>query len=152
MKMASVGQTEAEELQRDGTSTAHRLSQVYTTDRPHRRLAVRSPRCPGPPVVETSMSCADRDTYSMNALTLTPGIAPTELLERRQWVTWRMEPADGKPTKIPYAPATGHKASTTDPSTWDTYERAVRAAASRGHAGIGFVFSAEDPYVGIDLD
>lgn len=88
----------------------------------------------------------------MSAVLTGPGTIPAELLDLPQWVTWRMELADGKPTKVPYSPATGHKASTTDPGTWGSYEQAVWAAASRGHAGVGFVFSADDPYVGVDLD
>ncbi len=35
----------------------------------------------------------------------------------RQWLCWRLEERDGKPTKIPYSPLTGSKASITDPKT-----------------------------------
>lgn len=84
---------------------------------------------------------------------------PNELITRPQWLTWRYE-LEGKPvqkgtegaTKVPYNARTGHKASSTNPNTWATYDVAVRAAKQRGHAGVGYVFSADDPYAGIDLD
>jgi putative DNA primase/helicase len=38
------------------------------------------------------------------------------------------------------------------PESWSTYEEAVRVAKEHGHDGVGFVFTEEDPYAGIDLD
>jgi len=80
-------------------------------------------------------------------------VIPAELLERRQWVVWRRELRDGKPTKVPYRagdPAT--KASSTDPSTWSDYQTAAQVA-DFGHAdGVGYVFAKDDPFVGVDLD
>ena len=49
----------------------------------------------------------------------------------------------------PLAARTGSPASTADSSTWGTFER---VADFRGADGIGFVFTEDDPYVGIDLD
>lgn len=79
------------------------------------------------------------------------GTIPTELRELPQWVLWRHEQRDGKRTKVPYqAAAPARQASTTDPSTWATFEQAL---AARGRAdGVGLVFSPDDPYAGIDLD
>jgi primase-polymerase (primpol)-like protein len=89
---------------------------------------------------------------------------PAELRERRQWVVWRSETRDGKPTKVPYVArpplnrgaASGTRrcwrASTTDPSTWRSFTEAVTLTRDGGWDGIGFVFSADDPYVGVDLD
>jgi putative DNA primase/helicase len=75
---------------------------------------------------------------------------PAELRERDQWVLWRHEQREGKPTKVPHR-VDGHgRASTTDADTWSTFADAV--LASEGADGIGYVFSAEDPYVGVDLD
>lgn len=77
---------------------------------------------------------------------------PIELKERKQWICWRYEKVQGreKPTKIPYDPITGFKAKSTDPRTWTDFET---AKANMGRfSGIGFVFSKDDPYVGIDLD
>jgi len=77
---------------------------------------------------------------------------PAELRDRPQWVCWRMENRDGKPTKIPFTPATGKPASSTDPATWATFPEAVSAHERGGFSGIGFVFSKEDPFAGVDLD
>lgn len=77
---------------------------------------------------------------------------PKELKERKQWICWKyqVKPGRSKPTKIPYNPATGMPASTMDASTWVDFETASRSAGK--YSGIGFVFTKDDPYVGIDLD
>lgn len=77
---------------------------------------------------------------------------PKELQERKQWICWKYEnrPGRAKPTKVPYNPVTGFKASTMDPSTWTDFETAKSQMGK--YSGIGFVFTKEDPYVGIDLD
>jgi len=59
---------------------------------------------------------------------------------------------DGKPTKIPYSPLTGEKASSTNPETWAYYPEALEAYKERGYGGIGFVFTPEDDLCGVDLD
>jgi len=74
---------------------------------------------------------------------------PLELRERPQWVLWRTEDRDGKPTKVPCR-TDGRRASSTDANTWTTFDAAL--AASSEADGVGFVFSKDDPYVGIDLD
>jgi len=77
---------------------------------------------------------------------------PAELRERHQWVIWRRETRDGKTTKVPYqANDPSRRASTTDPATWSSYEDAEAASVLDGD-GIGYVFTDDDPYVGIDLD
>lgn len=78
--------------------------------------------------------------------------AQTNIRDLRQWVCWRSEERDGKLTKIPYSPLTGGKASSTNPDTWAGYSEAVRAYEERGYDGIGFVFTKEDDFVGVDLD
>jgi primase-polymerase (primpol)-like protein len=84
---------------------------------------------------------------------LTPEIVPTALRERAQWVCWRTELRDGKETKIPINPTTGQKAKTDDPATWSGFETALEYWRDTDRVeGIGFVFSADDPLVGIDLD
>jgi hypothetical protein len=70
----------------------------------------------------------------------------------RQWLCWRIEEREGKPTKVPYSPLTGEKASTTNPETWAGYSEAVEAHREHGNGGIGFVFSEDDPFCGVDLD
>jgi len=74
---------------------------------------------------------------------------PEELKELNQWVSWRYEGRDDKLTKVPYTPQ-GRRASSTDPTTWSAFSEAL--GASQDHDGIGFVFSEDDPYAGIDLD
>jgi putative DNA primase/helicase len=81
-------------------------------------------------------------------------VAPVELARRPQWVAWRLVPREGepKPTKLPFNARTGRLASTTDPSTWASFEEAG-AFCTREHCnGVGYVLSKDDPYVGVDLD
>lgn len=75
---------------------------------------------------------------------------PAELKALNQWVCWSLVERDGKPTKLPVNANTGKLASSTNKETWASFETAV--AASRRYNGIGFVFSEDDPYFGVDLD
>lgn len=75
---------------------------------------------------------------------------PDELKEYAQWVCWKYAVRQGKKTKLPYCPKTGQMAKTNEPLTWSTYREAVQAAPA--YQGIGFVFTAYDEFVGIDLD
>ena len=77
---------------------------------------------------------------------------PGELRDHDQWVSWRGQDRDGKQTKAPIDVHTSRLASTTDPTTWGTFDDAV-AFVSAGRAdGVGFVFTTDDSYVGVDLD
>jgi hypothetical protein len=69
-----------------------------------------------------------------------------------QWLCWRQEEREGKPTKVPYSPITGHRASSTNPETWAGYQESLRACKDQGYGGIGFVFTPEDDLCGVDLD
>lgn len=69
-----------------------------------------------------------------------------------QWVCWRSEERAGKPTKVPYSPGSGRRARSSDPATWGALTEAREAAAREGYDGIGFVFTARDPFCGVDLD
>jgi len=79
---------------------------------------------------------------------------PSEMRFYRQWIVWRLEDQGGpKPTKVPYSPiVAGAKAAVDKPSTWGTFEDALRAFESGAFSGIGFVLTDDDPYVFIDLD
>src|SRR3712207_331441 len=80
-------------------------------------------------------------------------IAETQnIQDLRQWLCWNTEERDGKPTKVPYSPLSGERASSTNPQTWAGYEDAVEACKERGYGGIGFVFTPEDDLCGVDLD
>lgn len=78
---------------------------------------------------------------------------PQALIERNQWVAWRSKKKEnGKTSKMPIDPHTGLAAKTNDPSTWGSLDQAVACSKENNLAGIGFVFSSNDPFVGIDLD
>jgi len=100
---------------------------------------------------------ANRPTAAPCEATLSPFAlpdnVPAELAGLRQWVAWRWEERDGKPTKPPLNPHSGAYASTTEPATWGTLQEAVRFCEEhQWAAGIGFVFTKDDPYAGMDLD
>jgi hypothetical protein len=80
------------------------------------------------------------------------GSIPQELKDRAQWVCWQEEFRDGKPTKVPYNPSTKKRADSQDPTSWGSFEKALETVSQNGFKGIGFVFSANDPYCGVDLD
>lgn len=77
---------------------------------------------------------------------------PWELKERPQWVAWRWRRSERGWTKVPVDPASGRPADSTDPETWGAFEVALDLASEHGLAGVGYVFSTDDPYGGIDLD
>ena len=78
---------------------------------------------------------------------------PAELLVRHQWVCWKLETRGGKKTKVPYSPVTSRHALTTVASTWGSFERAAAVVDALPETlGLGYVFSVDDPYVGIDFD
>ena len=91
---------------------------------------------------------------------------PLALQALPQWVLWQGtlthdRQGHAKIKKVPYT-IRYRKASSIDPQTWTTYDRVVRAlplaleewegVPGALGGGIGFVFTAADPYVGIDLD
>src|SRR5262245_28691956 len=95
---------------------------------------------------------------------------PQVLQTLPQWVLWRgadrvhEQTGEIKLNKIPIDPQTLRHADSTDPETWGTFEACIHAlpvaleewegettGAYRG-GGIGFVFTHDDPYCGIDLD
>ena len=78
---------------------------------------------------------------------------PAVLKAKEQWVCWRTEDRDGRPTKVPVDPMTGGYASVTRPGTWTDCATALEySRASEAVDGIGFVFTADDAYAGVDLD
>ena len=79
-------------------------------------------------------------------------VLPDALTARDQWICWRGEERDGRETKVPIEPSTGEYASTTDPGTWTSVEAALVSVEPAKANGIGFVFTEDDPIVGIDLD
>lgn len=84
--------------------------------------------------------------------TLDKSVLPTALVEYDQWICWREQERDGKPTKVPISPRSGEFASSTDEQTWTGFNDALKYAEIGTVDGIGFVFTADDPFVGVDLD
>lgn len=87
-----------------------------------------------------------------------PGNIPDELQQREQFVCWRYsrsgDGASHRWCKQPISPIDGKLAKITAPETWSDFGTAVNTfQRNKSHlAGIGFVFTDDDPFVGIDLD
>lgn len=78
---------------------------------------------------------------------------PEELKRLPQWVNFILTEKPGKPGKLnkqPINPATGEFARSNDPTTWASYQAAVENLPNC--AGIGFMFSGDHTYFGVDLD
>ena len=78
---------------------------------------------------------------------------PQELKALQQWVLYRLvwNEQRKKHDKIPYQ-ANGRYAKSNDPKTWATFENVLEVLNAGKFDGIGFVFTKDDPYCGIDLD
>jgi AAA domain len=76
------------------------------------------------------------------------------LTEREQWCIWRWtQKKDGMWQKPPYQAADpDHHASTSDPTTWCSYEIALAAVQAGRGDGISYVLTAADPFTAFDLD
>lgn len=80
-------------------------------------------------------------------------LIPQEMKLYRQFVVWKyVKRDDGKPTKVLFSARNGLSASVSNPSSWDSFDNAVKAYEAGEWSGIGFVFTKNDPYAGIDLD
>jgi hypothetical protein len=84
---------------------------------------------------------------------------PSELTSLSNWVLWRYLPpksGSAKWRKVPFQP-NGKTASTTDRSTWRSFDECSAAYAGGGFDGVGFVFDGDVGadglcYCGIDFD
>jgi len=72
---------------------------------------------------------------------------PDSMKRERRWVVWTYQIRDGKRTKVPHTPGKG-RASSTDPTTWVSFEEAVRA--EQFYSGIGFMLGGG--WLGLDAD
>lgn len=82
-------------------------------------------------------------------------LIPAELRARHQWVIWRSIVADGKVTKPPFNPNNpNYMANVMDPQTWGSFEDVIRVWNANPSLvqGIGFVFTDQDEFFGIDID
>lgn len=73
---------------------------------------------------------------------------PEELQQLNQWLTFSIQ--DGK--KIPHIAGEDKLASSTNASTWRSFEQAVQDVIKGKREHIGFAFAAENNLVFIDLD
>lgn len=78
---------------------------------------------------------------------------PDDLIEWPQFVLWDDEPRSGRSTKVPKQ-IDGSNAKSDDPRTWVSFDVASDALIKPPYRfkGMGWVFSADDPFAGIDLD
>lgn len=83
---------------------------------------------------------------------------PRDLLTVDQWVLWRSVRRDGKMKKMPFQVTdVSLPASPTDRQTWGRSDEAIKKFKSligtaKSMTGLGFVFSADDGFSGIDID
>jgi putative DNA primase/helicase len=76
----------------------------------------------------------------------------SELQPYPQFVVWKAVQVGEKIKKLPFSPITNQVASPTNPETWGSLANALVSLRTGNYNGIGFVFSANDPFTGIDID
>src|SRR5262249_54458722 len=81
-----------------------------------------------------------------------PENIPAELRSLPCWVCWRYELTKGTWRKPPVSCRTGLKADKTDPDALAPFEEAHAYYRAQGLDGVGFVFTPEGPFSGVDLD
>jgi putative DNA primase/helicase len=103
-----------------------------------------------------SYNTANAKQESLAGLIFAPNytVIPDELRQLQQWVGWQYvhDPNRPKPKKILVNPDSGGWAKSDDPKTWGPLAKALARYHRDDLDGIGFVFTADDPYCGIDLD
>ena len=99
------------------------------------------------------MSKWNEGTEHLKSMAINKDKIPTELIDRPQWVSWGGTlNDDGSLNKVPINPKTNRSSSSIDPETWGTIDEALHCTTNHKRYGIGFVFTEEDEYMGIDLD
>jgi primase-polymerase (primpol)-like protein len=84
-------------------------------------------------------------------LTVKPDNIPARLRHLKQWVGWDYELDNARWTKVPKALA-GHRASSTNPRHWSSFDDVLARYQSGCGAGIGFITTRDDGYTLIDCD
>lgn len=85
-----------------------------------------------------------QENYDFNSI-------PSELKALPQWILWKSEKKGGRYTKVPYQ-VDGEMAQSSNRRTWSTFATAIKFYMKGNYDGIGFVFSRQDNYIGIDID
>src|SRR5205823_5586402 len=75
---------------------------------------------------------------------------PTELKAIPHWFAWRYEWKNARWAKVPVNPHTGRNGDASDLTTEGTFDEAWARYESDDLDGVGFVFTENDPYVGVD--
>lgn len=73
----------------------------------------------------------------------------------RQFIGYRLVPDAGRPGKTHKKPVniwTGHTHNPHDPAAWATFDEVAQAVAGGTADGVGFVFTADDPFWFLDVD
>ncbi|WP_445505795.1 phage/plasmid primase, P4 family [Niallia sp. 03091] len=76
---------------------------------------------------------------------------PDELKNTPHWILWKSETRGGKKTKVPYQ-INGEMARSNDKRSWSTFHTIIKFFNQGNYDGIGFMFSKDDPFIGIDID
>jgi hypothetical protein len=79
---------------------------------------------------------------------------PQVLVRCPQWVAWESRDREGerKPEKVPIDPKSGRTASISNRDTWGSFREASARCEKDQLDGIGFVLTADDDLLAIDLD
>lgn len=77
---------------------------------------------------------------------------PEALKALNNWCVWKLEQCrDGRNTKIPYS-RTGHKASSTNRASWNTFDTMTQYLSEKGKLFSGLGFMISDGLIFIDID
>lgn len=85
-----------------------------------------------------------------NALKEKYSSVPNSIRSVRRWVCYKLEPREGKITKIPINAMSGKFAKVDDKLTWTDFDTAIMGCEKYGCNGIGFVLG--NGIFGVDLD
>jgi hypothetical protein len=88
--------------------------------------------------------------------TFDPAGIPDQLKHYKQWVAWSLIEEGGKTKKLPtylHSDNTVRRAKWSSPNNFYSFDEALAIYSTHtDFHGLGFVFTPDDPFVGIDLD
>ncbi|WP_301110032.1 phage/plasmid primase, P4 family [Sporosarcina sp.] len=77
---------------------------------------------------------------------------PEEMRMVKQWVCYKTTPRGNKITKVPVNPINGIPIDSNKRENWFSFEEAIQYIGQNVISGVGFVFTEDDDFVGIDID